>query len=557
MLVLASLLLASLACYSGQIPGVFELTPYHTPTPMPVAQNAKFQVLDEVLVPQETGRIFFNLTVKPEALQDNLMNSRGTCQGDTSATVLYAGQDEKGDIYYLLDCRGSTGWSVESRLAGPLEFSREDLAMTLAPEGQATVPMLDETMFQPMPAFMATCKPGAIAAVSQIQPIDPDKDGIKDLYYLINCPTGSTSVRGWVSSAELFGPLEINIGQRALALTSVGAAADTPYALASEPAPVSEGNAVTGECFEGSILETQEAVLADNMVYYKVSCGDMEGWTDQSRFVGPLIYDPGTITAIYVPPIPVFEDELPTASAEGEPVAEGEGETETAEPAAEGDTSAGAEQRKVVEYTPPLYLTDKPGPAIVEGENANTVGQCVTGTIAQIEAYAAVNTVYYQIQCDECVQSETDDAGSTTCLASETRNGWVEQQYLQGPLAFAQGDKAQVKSSSKAIEVAEDGTPYVRLPANEEGASLIGQFTEFTGRCPLDEGVEISGVILEKARTSSRFTFYYQVTCLGQAAKVETVTVDGRPKPQITYDNAENVPVIGILSGSDLEGVNP
>jgi hypothetical protein len=38
LLVFTSLMLASLACYSGQIPGVFELTPYHTPTPLPLAE---------------------------------------------------------------------------------------------------------------------------------------------------------------------------------------------------------------------------------------------------------------------------------------------------------------------------------------------------------------------------------------------------------------------------------------------------------------------------------------------------------------------------------------
>jgi len=34
LLVFGSLLMATMACYSGQVPGVFELTPFYTPTPL-------------------------------------------------------------------------------------------------------------------------------------------------------------------------------------------------------------------------------------------------------------------------------------------------------------------------------------------------------------------------------------------------------------------------------------------------------------------------------------------------------------------------------------------
>ncbi len=56
LLVGISLMLASLACYSGQIPGVFELTPYYTPTALPTVVGGKLQVLDNVLVPLEPGQ---------------------------------------------------------------------------------------------------------------------------------------------------------------------------------------------------------------------------------------------------------------------------------------------------------------------------------------------------------------------------------------------------------------------------------------------------------------------------------------------------------------------
>lgn len=66
LLVVASLILASLACYSGQIPGVFELTPYYTPTPMPTPAESRLQVGDTAYAPQEMGRPFFYLSIYPE-----------------------------------------------------------------------------------------------------------------------------------------------------------------------------------------------------------------------------------------------------------------------------------------------------------------------------------------------------------------------------------------------------------------------------------------------------------------------------------------------------------
>ena len=65
LVVVTSLILATMACYSGQIPGLFELTPYYTPTPMPTPAESRLKVGDEAFAPQEPGRPF-SLTIYPE-----------------------------------------------------------------------------------------------------------------------------------------------------------------------------------------------------------------------------------------------------------------------------------------------------------------------------------------------------------------------------------------------------------------------------------------------------------------------------------------------------------
>ncbi len=561
-LVLLSLMMASLACYSGQIPGVFELTPYDAPTPLPVVDDGRFSVLEVLLAPKEAGRTFFNLTTEAEPLLDNLVNSKTMCEGNSAATVLYAGRDDSGDVFYLIDCSGAVGWASEGRLAGPLKFSRDELAITVAEPGSQSIKLLDD-LFQPMMANpLQSCKPETVVRVSDIQAADPDGDGVKNLFYRVECPTTGGPLKGWVTNVDLVGPVEINVGDSALAITSTDTGAQ--YQLASEPAPLTDTNAVEGDCQQGDILQAKEARLVGEIVFYRVTCGDIEGWVDQSRFVGPLRFRPDMRTIIYVPPSFVFEDEL-TASQQGivtevTSTDEGTDTTDTTATdttaAAEGTSDLAAYERKVVQYTPPLYLTDKPGPAVLEGDGANVVGQCESSTVATIEDYTGLDTVYYRVSCDECVETQTDENGDLVCAATETRDGWVEQQYLQGPLDFVTGDKVVFKSSSKAIETDEaDGIQYARIPVNLTGAASVGRFTEYAGRCPLDESMTITGIVLEKARTSNTFTFYYTVECMGQAATTVQVVEGGVSRPEVTYNTDQTELISGYVSARDIEPV--
>lgn len=565
LIVVLSLLLAATACYSGQVPGLFELTPYYTQTPLPTPAQARFGAQDIALAPPEPLRASFNLTFYPEPLLESLVNSRESCQSNSTAKILYAGESG-GNVYYLVDCSGAVGWTVEDRLLGPLQFNKDDLALTLSTEpGSTNVAMLDD-FFRPVaPNPLLACKAGTIIPILALQAADNDGDGTNEIYYQIECPAGN---KGWVVGDSIFGPLEINIGDHAIAMVE-NAEEGSEYALAREPGPLTDDNAVTGECYQGSVMEATNAQLVEDVLYYQMTCGNIEGWTDQGRFVGPLKFDAGLKTVIYVPPVLVFEDELPAdvqaelaalsadagtegAAEDGVEAAEGEEAAGEEPAAADGGEELAAEDRRAVEYAPPLYLTSDIGPAVLEGEDSNVVGRCPSTTVAEIQEYGALDSVYYRITCESCAEYGQDEEGNPVCTTYQTNDGWVEQQYLQGPIDFVPGAQVVFKASSRALETDEEtGQQYARIPSSLTGAAAVGQYTEYSGRCPLDEPVEITGVQLETARTSNTFNFYYRIQCEGQAASYTQVTEAGRVRPVVTYAE-ETSTITGFISARDL-----
>jgi hypothetical protein len=550
-----SLLLASLACYSGQVSGVFEVTPYLTQTPIPPAENPRFKVLETVLAPREVGRVFFNMTVFPEPLQPSLLNSKALCEANSPAQALYAGIAGDGETHYLIDCAGSVGWAAESRLAGPLLFARDELAITVSDTGQP-VRLLDESTFQPVVSFQV-CAPEALVSIQNVLAADTNHDGSQEALYLIECPAG-TGNRGLVANSDLFGPVKAQVKDRALAINPTGLEGDGPFRLASEPAPITNANVVDGNCPRGSVLEIQSAKLVERVVYYNVACGEIEGWVDQARFTGPLRFDAGAHTVIYVEPRLVFEDELPSDAvgyAQAVDASAEDAEAQPTEVAPDAAQGAAAPPKKVVEYVPPAYLTSSPAPAVREGDNANVVGQCLSGAVATTLEYTGVNdTVYYRATCDECVTWDDAPGDDRACLAYETRQGWIDQRYLRGPVDFAPGDKVMLNPSSAAIMTDEaDGRQYARIPATMDGASSIGRFTEFAGRCPLEGEFDVVGVLMEKARTSNKFNFFYQVQCDGQkAANTLETDNEGTSRPVVAYATDESTAITGIVAAKDL-----
>jgi len=542
LLVVASLVLASLACYSGQVPGVFELTPYYTPTPFPTPAASRLSVGDSVYVPQEAARPFFNLSVYPEPVAPNLLNSKALCNGNSTARVLYAAEAPTGTIYDLIDCGGSVGWAAEDRLAGPLSFERSDLALALAPAGEPKVTMLDELTLQPAPAFLQQCPSETIVSVLDLKVAD--QGGSKAVYYQIECPRGT---RGFVAGSQLLGPLEINVGDRALAV--IGASDDDEvYRLAREPGPVTDANAVAGACVEGDILTAEEARVVDQQVYYRVACGAISGWASSDRFIGPFRYNIGQNTLIRVEPIASF-------TTGPEPAPAGEPATQSAPLAAAPE----------VAYTlPPAFLTSAAGPAIFgSGETeSNITGACPDGAVAQISGYAGVDgKIYDEVTCQGCpldqVQTEQrtltiggaiSAATASTCPETQALTGWVEQAMLRGPLPFVPGDRVQVKAVSATLETTDSGVTFIRLPTTTSGAFALtpsSQHVEFAGRCPVEAPLTIVDFVTEQARTGSALTFYYQVECAGQPAS------GGR------FDESVSETISGWVLARDLERAGP
>ncbi len=768
MLVIMMLMLASLACYSGDL-GLFELTPFYTPTPLPVDENAQFDVLETVLAPNEEGEAFFYMTLKPEPLLDNKTNTKALCEGNSAADILYAGriyeeggdlylnegeyegrvmipdieadngvihvlngvllpegvdqlprgtpaadgaavdaaagagdgqdmlsllqQDDRFDfailtaalekaglaatlqgdgpftlfappdeafenmlslqgltvdeflasdpdalaeillyhvaegqllqedlaqmetvstlhgtkvtiavanIYYLADCVGSVGWVVEERLAGPLDFPRGQLALTLTQDDSDVVTLLDD-QFEPQPAvaFGPQCAPGTIVPILRIHAFDKDGDGIREIYYRAECPLYDTMgnfagyQKGWLTNNDLAGPAEIKVQQRALPILPPDAGPD--FQLTTEPMPRTDPNVEFVDCPMDAVLRATDAQLIDDSeIYYKFTCmyeGDdgtpqeAEGWLDQRYFVGPLLYDPGIDVLLLASPVPFFADELPEEIAEQARTAAEQGTTEVEDDAGDaaaddvaadtGDDVAaagGAEDAKrfVIDFAQPLYLTTDPALAIPAGDDANVLGQCTPDTVASIQEYEGVDTIYYYITCTGCQLDQAELTvevafeglrGTTTvrsiCLEEQVLEGWIMQDNLKGPLAFVPGDVTRyIEDSDAWIEDDDGDRRYVRIPKTEVGASGFGKRSEYAGRCLPMEPIVVEGVRLSQAETSTDYEIFYEVSCNGEPAYIEYYEdADGTREPQTFYREGELEKIEGLALPRDLEPV--
>jgi len=559
LLVAASLALASLACYSGQIPGVFELTPYHTPTPMPTPAESLLKVGDYAYAPQETGRPFFYLSIYPEPLASSLVNSKALCSGNSTARVLYVAEAPDSKIYDLVNCDGSVGWAAEDRLAGPLQFQHNDLALALAPAGEQRVTMLDEFTLQPAPVFLQQCMSGSIVRVLDIKVAEQDNDGVKDLYYQIDCPRGT---RGYVEGSQLLGPLEITVGDRALAVIGESDEDET-YRLAAEPGPVSADNAVEGACVEGDVLIAEEAQVVGDEVYYRMTCGDISGWASSNRFIGPLLFDIGQNALIQVEPIASVRTENEPPRAE-----------EADAPVEEAEVAAPSAQVPEIVYTlPPAFLASVAGPTVFASEETetNVVGICPDRSVASIQDYAGVDAqIYYEVTCLGCLADQVQTQQQTviidgvahvatvsTCPNTQKMTGWLTQATLRGPLPFVPGDAVRIVESSPTLQTTEEGETFVRLPATTSGAFALtpsSQHTEFAGRCPLDSAFKIVEFATEQSRTGTGLTFYFQVECTGQPALYEQVDQGGRTSVSTeSFDRNASETIRGWMLARDLE----
>ncbi|NDJ74940.1 MAG: hypothetical protein GYB65_01665, partial [Chloroflexi bacterium] len=546
---------------------------------------------------------------------------------------------EAADVYYLVDCVGSVGWVVEDRLAGPLGFQVEQLAITVSRGDSPYVTLLDETLMplaDPEPPFAGAdvnaCRPGNIVEVLRIQAADRDLDGIQEVYYRIECPLTNSfgqlmgKTKGWVTNFDLFGPARIkdtddaNVENRAIIPEG-----ETEFLLElPTDGDVFEEMVTAGEaretvtCSEETPLLAQETRQIGNQIYYRFECtstegGLVNGWTDQSAFVGPLLYDPGVSALLSPASFPILTEELPesireeadalAASLREVPDEEPEEETDdaAAESSAAGDEEETEAAQNVVYFNSPLYLTDNPGipldpNKLGEGETGNVVFQCLPNEIGPITEYAGIqsndpdaDTIYYLVSCRGCTpeqaeltyreegvgntkrvvvdslcpgqtqgDDEADDGEESTfdpsSLPAET--GWIGQSQLRGPLLFVPGDVTRYRDTSDTILAPDDRedveTPvtYVGIPATIEGAEFPGPNTNYNGRCLLDSEIQITGVLLRENETSSGYTVFYEISCLGEKSvrerepdEIYTIT---------TYQEGVTQPITGLAVAEDL-----
>ncbi len=290
--------------------------------------------------------------------------------------------------------------------------------------------MLDELTLQPAPAFLQQCPSETIVPVLDLKAADQDGDGTREVYYQIECPRGT---RGYVEGSQLLGPLEITVGDRALAV--IGASDDgETYRLAREPGPVTDANAVEAACAEGDILTAEEARVVDQQVYYRVTCGAISGWASSDRFIGPFRYDIAKTSSYRSSRSPASPLRLSLRRVKRR------------------RPKRGAGRSRIVYTVPPAFLTSSAGPAnfVTEDVETNIVGVCPDGAVASISDYVATDgRIYDEVTCLGCLvdQLQTEEravtiggasSAATVSICPETRalTGWFEQASLRGPLPF-------------------------------------------------------------------------------------------------------------------------
>ena len=81
---------------------------------------------------------------------------------------------------------------------------------------------------------------------------------------------------------------------------------------------------------------------------------------------------------------------------------------------------------------------------------------------------------------------------------------------------------------------------------------IIGSNTRFSGRCPVEDGVEITDVRLEKDRTRDSYTVYYQIQCQGDAASYVAVRGESQTRFEVQFNTGSQDTVVGWAAQRDL-----
>lgn len=477
LLVLTALMLAALACYSDSPLWPYELTqpppsPTFLPTPDGVSTTAKFGPGDFVTGLRDPAdpSPFLDLTNFPIPL--TVTNaSRENCNFGRAYEVLYTGTDAAGDVYQLIACQGSVGWTNENRLVG-LQFLPGQSALTrpVDPSGR---PLINNQFAihnqEPMPnqpppiAVLANvqCTVNEVVDVINLQALDEN-----NIWYQVRCTNGQF---GWVDQTRLFGPLELP------AVGGVGVVnpAGTGIPLTASPEPVATSNTI-GMCAPDTIVTTQGLELANEIVYYLLECDGVRGYTIQDELI-ELPYVPDSYILVYVPVVEEEEEE----TVDGE-ISE---TTDTTDDSIEAD-GGGEGEPEVVVLTAPL--TEHPG---LPDDDNPVVGECPTNSIVYIKDATATDFDHlaYEVECGD-------------------QSGWLDQFYVLLKANFATDSQVAITVAGFVGNTQAERAFYVSdVPKRVAGARGA------IGVCQVDTLATI--VDYATIETASGIGFYYQIVC--------------------------------------------
>lgn len=505
MLVLSVLILAALACYSDSPLWPYDLTePPPSPTFLPTpdaGDSAKFVPGDIVIAPIPRGANsapFLFLADYPENVRPDLTNSSGSCSFERELEILYSGRKSADEMYYLITCRGSVGWTNGTNLVGPVAFLKGQSALTTEEGAQGTVFPIHQQQPPLGPPTLRGCTVGEVVDILNVAAPDPiDTEAI---WYQIRCSDGSV---GWVAQERIFGPLVLPVGGVGLVnpvevdgipLTSVAGSADS--------------NEVLTTCPANSVVTTSAINKIGDNIYYQLRCNGETGWTVQEPLV-ELDYAPGSLVLVFVQEPEVDETAIDETLTD---------ETADEEVTDEGTDGGDGEAAQAAGLSAPL--TANPGPASEENE---TVGQCPSESIALI-SQATVdenNVFFYNVTCGEA-------------------SGWLDEFYILSAAKFELNSQASVTDRGSV------GTPPDHGFYLSDVPKTVAGIRSSIGECQVDTLATTNAIsFLEQAGT---LRVYYQITCVGvNGEELTGWTIQDRLSPASVVSGDDSATSTGIF----------
>lgn len=235
---------------------------------------------------------------------DNNFRAQFDCKVNDTVDVIGMTGFSTGELYYKIRCANpfnpvapNIGWTTPDKLFGPVRFRNGEAG--IVPEDTDEILL---TTAADSPDSAGSCAAGARVLITET-PVQRLETG---LFYEIQC--GETI--GWVNQNVLLGPVLFDVGDTVLVVappqanlpTTDATEEATPEALESisdtvesvlllaEPADLENSS---GECADSSLVQIADIVGIADILYFKVQCGESDGWLSQDVIYGPAKYPLG------------------------------------------------------------------------------------------------------------------------------------------------------------------------------------------------------------------------------------------------------------------------